>query len=80
MSRNLTPTAETARYIDSLRPEALAKTQAYTTGNHWLLLAGLLVSLLTAWLLVRTGLLDKLAARLSGKSSAISGATPFCFR
>jgi STE24 endopeptidase len=71
MSAILTPAAETARYIDSLGPEALAKAQAYTTGNHWLLLAGLAVSLLIAWLIVRLRLLDKVAGRLSGRSWAL---------
>jgi STE24 endopeptidase len=71
MSAMLTPAAETARYIDSLGPEALAKAQAYTTGNHWLLLAGLAVSLLIAWLIVRLRLLDKVAGLLSGRSWAL---------
>jgi STE24 endopeptidase len=71
MSVTLTPAAETARYIDSLGPEALAKAQAYTTGNHWLLLAGLGVSLLIAWLIVRLRLLDKVSGRLSGRSWAL---------
>lgn len=71
MSTNLSPAAETARYIDSLGPAALAKAQAYTTGNHWLLLAGLAVSLLVAWLIVRSRLLDRLTERLSGRSWAL---------
>lgn len=71
MSANLTPAAETALYIDSLGPEALAKAQAYTTGNHWLLLAGLAVSVLVAWLIVRSGLLDRLTTKLSGRSWAL---------
>jgi STE24 endopeptidase len=72
MSTTLTPAAETARYIDSLGPEALAKAQAYTTGNHWLLLAGLGVSLLIAWLIVRSRVLDKVAGRMSGRSWALA--------
>lgn len=71
MSAMLTPAAETARYIDSLGPEALAKAQAYTIGNHWLLLAGLGVSLLIAWLIVRLRLLDKVAGLLSGRGWAL---------
>ena len=71
MSANLTPAAETARYIDGLGPEALAKAQAYTTGNHWLLLAGLAVSVLVAWLIVRSKLLDRLTTKLSGRSWAL---------
>ncbi len=71
MTVTLSPAAETARYIDSLGPEALAKAHAYTTGNHWLLLAGLGVSLLVVWLIVRSRLLDRLMERLSGRSWAL---------
>ncbi len=70
MSIALTPAQETARYIDSLGPEALAKAQAYTTGDHWLLLGGAIVSILVAWLIIRLGLLDRIAKRLSGRSWA----------
>lgn len=71
MTVTLSPAAETARYIDSLGPEALAKAHAYTTGNHWLLLAGLGVSLLVVWLIVRSRLLDRLMEQLSGRSWAL---------
>lgn len=66
------PAAATARYIDSLGAKALAKAQAYTTGNHVLLFAGVVVLLLTAWLIVRSSLLDKLAVRLSGRRWALA--------
>ncbi len=72
MSAILTPAAETARYIDSLGPEALAKAEAYTSGNHVLLFAGLAVSLVVAWLIVRLGLLDRAANRLSVRSWALA--------
>ena len=72
MSAKLSPAAETARYIDSLGPEALAKAQAYTTGNHWLLLAGVLVSILTALVLVRTGLMDRIAEWFAGRRWALA--------
>lgn len=68
MSATMTPAAEAARMIDSLGPEALAKAQAYTTGNHWLLLVGVVVSILVAWMMVRFKLLDRVAARLSKPS------------
>lgn len=58
------PQAATAAYIDSLGSEALAKAAAYTVGNHWLLLWNLLVSALVAWLIVRSGVLDRLDAKL----------------
>lgn len=72
MSILIDPAAQTAQYIDSLGPEALAKAQAYTIGNHWLLLAGVLVSLLTALVMVRTGLMDWVAAKFSGLSWALA--------
>ncbi len=62
---NFDPAAATAAYIDSLGADALAKAAAYTAGNHWLLLWNLLVSAVVAWLLVRTGVLDRLNAKLA---------------
>ncbi|MFN3370683.1 MAG: M48 family metallopeptidase [Sphingomonadaceae bacterium] len=61
------PAAATAAYIDSLGPEALAKAAAYTSGSHWLLLWGLLVSALATWVIVRLGWLDRLQARLGAR-------------
>jgi len=58
------PQSATAAYIDSLGPEALAKAASYTVGNHWLLFWNLLVSALIAWLIVRSGVLDRLDAKL----------------
>ncbi|HEX4848916.1 MAG TPA: M48 family metalloprotease [Novosphingobium sp.] len=68
MAENLTPAAETARMIDSLGPEALAKAQAYTFGNHVVEVAGLGVAILVAWILIRSRVLDKVAARLSKRA------------
>ncbi|MBM4192132.1 MAG: M48 family metallopeptidase [Gammaproteobacteria bacterium] len=59
------PAAATAAYIDSLGADALAQAAAYTAGNHWLLLWNLLVSAVVAWLFVRTGVLDRLNAKLA---------------
>ena len=58
------PQVATAAYIDSLGADALAKAAAYTTGGHWLLLWNLLVSALIAWLIVRSGILDRISAKL----------------
>ncbi|MBP6362446.1 MAG: M48 family metallopeptidase [Novosphingobium sp.] len=58
--------------IDSLGPEALAKAQAYTTGNHWLLLIGAIVSILIGWVIVRFKLLDRVADKVSGWKFAFS--------
>ena len=61
------PAAATRTYIDSLGPEQLAEAAAYTAGNHWLLLWGLVVSAIVTWIIVRTGLLDRIAARFAGR-------------
>jgi STE24 endopeptidase len=59
------PGAATAAYIDSLGAEALAKAAAYTAGSHWLLLWNLVISVAVAWVFVRTGVLDRLNAKLA---------------
>jgi STE24 endopeptidase len=58
------PNAATARYIDSLGPAALQKAHDYTVGKEWMLLWSLLVSALVTWLIVRSGLLDRVTAGL----------------
>ena len=58
------PSAATAALIDSLGAPALAKSAAYTAGTHWLLLWNLVVTALVAFVVVRSGLLDRMAARL----------------
>lgn len=65
------PEATTRTYIDGLGAEALAKAADYTIGNHWLLLWGLLVSALVTWIIVRTGLLDRIAAKLSARGFVV---------
>ncbi|WP_373475300.1 M48 family metallopeptidase [Sphingorhabdus sp.] len=65
------PAVETARYIDSLGSEALQKAASYTAATHWLLLGGLLVTALVTWIIVRTGLLDRLSARLANRGWAL---------
>ncbi|HUE79952.1 MAG TPA: M48 family metallopeptidase [Sphingomicrobium sp.] len=63
--------AATARYIDSLGTENLEKAAEYTVGNHWLLLWGLVVSAVITWLVVRSGVLDRLQARFERRSFAL---------
>ncbi len=63
--------AAAARYIDSLGAEALDKGQAYTIGSHWLLLWGLVVSAIITWLIVRSGILDRLQSRLERRGFAM---------
>ena len=59
------PNAATARYIDSLGPAALQKAHDYTIGKEWMLLWALAVSAVVTWLIVRSGILDRLEARIA---------------
>jgi STE24 endopeptidase len=63
------PAAATAAYLAQLPPEAHAKATAYTQGGHWLLLWGFLVSVLVAFLIVRSGVLVGLRRRLERRKS-----------
>ncbi|HEX5238786.1 MAG TPA: hypothetical protein VFW39_10020 [Sphingomicrobium sp.] len=54
------PNAATARYIDSLGPAALQKAHDYTVGKEWMILWALLVAAVVTWLIVRSGILDRL--------------------
>ena len=58
------PAAATAAYLAQLPPQAHAKAQAYTHGDHWLLLWNLVVSVAIAWLILRSGVLVRLRERL----------------
>ena len=58
------PAIETARYIDRLGAEVLQKAADYTNASHWMLLWGLLVSALVTWIIVRSGILDKVSEKL----------------
>ena len=59
------PNAATAHYIDSLGPAALQKAHDYTVGKEWMLLWGLVVGALVTWLIVRSGILDRLEQRIA---------------
>ncbi len=65
------PAAATAAYIDGLGAETLEKAGSYTSGGHWLLLWGLVVTVLTSWIIIRTGLLEKLSARMEARGMAL---------
>jgi STE24 endopeptidase len=65
------PQAATAAYIDSLGADALTKAAAYTSGGHWLLLWNLLVTAAITWIIVRTGLLDRIDAKLSRRGRSL---------
>lgn len=57
--------AETARWLATMSPQELEQAVRYTQGSHWLILWGFLVSVLVAWLIIRSGLLSGLRDRIS---------------
>lgn len=59
------PQAATQAYMDGLGPDALALARAYTLGNHWLILAGLVVSALVTLIIVRCRVLESLHDKLA---------------
>jgi STE24 endopeptidase len=65
MSINPQVEAATARYVDSLGPAALQKAHDYTVGKEWMLLWGLVVAAVVTWLIVRSGVLDRLDRRFA---------------
>jgi STE24 endopeptidase len=66
------PNAATAQYIDSLGPAALEKAHHYTIGKEWMLLWAVVVAAIVTWLIVRSGLLDRLEARFGEKRRNLS--------
>ncbi len=56
--------AATAKYIDSLGPAALQKAHDYTVGREWMELWAIAVSAIVTWLIVRSGVLDRLEAKI----------------
>jgi STE24 endopeptidase len=64
MTQGFDPATATAAYLATLPPAAHAKALAYTQGGHWLLLWGALVSVAAAWIVLRTGVLERLRRRL----------------
>ena len=61
------PNAATARYIDSLEPAALQKAHDYTVGKEWMLLWGLVVAAVVTWLIVRSGVLERVEGRIADR-------------
>lgn len=59
------PQAATQAHLSALSEAELELARAYTTGNHWLILAGLAVSALVTWLIVRSGALDWAFSKVS---------------
>lgn len=58
----------TKAYIDGLGAEALAEAAAYTTGNQWIMLWSLVVSIISTWLIIRSGILNRLNDRFANSS------------
>jgi len=58
------PDAATAAYMATLSPAAHAKATAYTQGGHWLLLWGWLVTVVAAWIILRSGVLVRVRDRI----------------
>ena len=67
--------AATARYIDSLGPAALQKAHDYTVGKEWILLWSLLVSALVTWLIVRSGILDRIERKVGARRRNLAAFT-----
>ncbi|MEP3421361.1 MAG: M48 family metallopeptidase [Erythrobacter sp.] len=61
------PIAATDAHMSALSAAELALSRDYTTGNHWLILGGLIVSAVVTWIIVRTGVLDKVFGLLSDR-------------
>jgi len=59
------PNAATARYIDGLGPAALQKAHDYTIGKEWMLLWAVVVAAVVTWLIVKSGVLDRLDAKFA---------------
>ena len=54
------PDKATRAWLDTLSPEARAKSDAYFEGGYWLILWDFLVGLVVAWLLLGTGISRRL--------------------
>jgi len=57
--------AETARWLATIPPEDMERAIRYTQGGHWLILWGLLISVVIGWLIIRSGVLSGLRDRLN---------------
>ena len=61
---SIDPAAETARWLATISPDDLERAVAYTRGGHWLLLWGVIVSIVVAGIIIRTGVLSGIRNRL----------------
>lgn len=61
--------AATKAYMSTIPAEVTARSNAYTEGGYWLLLIGLLVSLFSIYLVVKSGALPKVRNWIEKKKS-----------
>lgn len=61
---SIDPAAETARWLATISAEDLERSVAYTRGGYWFLLAGAVVSIVLAWIIIRTGVLSGIRDRI----------------
>lgn len=61
---SIDPATETARWLATISPEDLERAVAYTRGGHWLLLWSAVVSIVVAWIIIRSGVLNGIRDRL----------------
>jgi STE24 endopeptidase len=69
------PAAATSQYLATLDPAVVARAQAYTQGQHWLLIASKILAIIVCVLLLRSGLLRRVGDRISSKRSMPNLAT-----
>ena len=63
------PQAATAAWLATLSPADTAKAVAYTQGGHWLILWGFIVSIVVAWIIIRTDVLGKVRTSIETKKA-----------
>lgn len=63
------PQAATAAWLATLSPADTAKAVAYTQGGHWLILWGFVVSIIVAWIIIRTDVLGKVREGIEKKKA-----------
>ena len=63
------PDAATAAWLATLSPADTARAVAYTQGGHWLILWGFLVSIVVAWIIIRTDVLGTIREKIEKKKA-----------
>jgi len=72
------PDAATRAWLATLPQADHLRAIAYTQGGHWLLLWGTLVSILAAWLVLRSGVLARAQGRANRRRPRPNRAVLFC--